>query len=65
MHFVNIFAQQGKLGYLVEEEVEERTQPYPEPDSSLLKNKVNHKCVVAYLKHEHTCVNEERGRNIH
>lgn len=50
LYFVNIFAQQGKLGYQVEEEVEECTHPYPEPDSSLLKNKVNHKCVVAYLK---------------
>ncbi|KAI3359262.1 hypothetical protein L3Q82_002783 [Scortum barcoo] len=30
---------EGKLGYLVEEEVEERTHPYPEPDTSLLKNK--------------------------
>lgn len=50
LHFVNISTQQGKLGYLVEEEVEERTHPYPEPDASLLKNKVNHKCVVAYLK---------------
>lgn len=44
LHFVNIFARQGKLGYLVEEEAEERTHPYPEPDTSLLKNKVNHMC---------------------
>lgn len=50
LHFVDISAQQGKLGYLVEEEVEERTHSFPEPDASLLKNKVNHKCVVAYLK---------------
>lgn len=60
---MTIFARQGKLGYLVEEESEELTHPYPEPESPLLKNKVNHKCVVAYLKYEHTCVNEERGIN--
>ncbi|KAK5914213.1 hypothetical protein CgunFtcFv8_008669 [Champsocephalus gunnari] len=30
---------QGTLGYLLEEEVEERTHPFPEPDTSLLKNK--------------------------
>lgn len=50
LHFVNIFAQQGTLGYLVEEEAEERTHPYPEPDTSLLKNKVNHKWCSGLFK---------------
>lgn len=50
-HFVDIcFAQQGKLDYLVKEEAEECAHPCPEPDTSLLKNKVNHKCVVALFK---------------
>lgn len=43
--------------------MEECTHPYPEPDSSLLKNKVNHKCVVAYLKKKKK-TREERNKCI-
>lgn len=37
----------------MEEETEEHPHPHPEPDTSLLKNKVNHKRVVAYLRNQH------------
>lgn len=47
--YEHLLLGRGCWGKLMEEDLEERTHPYLEPDSSLLKTKVNHKCVVAYL----------------
>lgn len=47
---VTVSVPQGKA---VEEDTEEHPHPHPEPDTSLLKNKVNHKRVVAYLRNQH------------
>ena len=50
LEFVAVFAPQEKLGCLVEEEAEEHAHPFPEPDTSLLKNKVNHKMCSGLFK---------------
>lgn len=47
-----------------EETPQELSHPLPEPDSAPLKHKVNHKCVVAYLKKEKLYLKMKREKAV-
>ncbi|KAI9523318.1 hypothetical protein NQZ68_028342 [Dissostichus eleginoides] len=55
------YSPQGTLGYLLEEEVEERKHPFPEPDTSLLKNKNDKVPVLAVLAPDEPPIARNQG----